>query len=160
MCALRGALALSDKTSAPLFADNTPDQIGPYQLRQKLGEGGCGIVYLAEQSAPLRRQVALKIVKLGMDTRQVIARFENERHALALMEHQNIARVLDADRGARTELAEWLAGKYGSTVSRWKVQLAKILNGPQIPDGEFVLAVDAWKSARIAKTTSHGRSIT
>ena len=96
MCALRGALALSDKTSAPLFADNTPDQIGPYQLRQKLGEGGCGIVYLAEQSAPLRRQVALKIVKLGMDTRQVIARFENERHALALMEHQNIARVLDA----------------------------------------------------------------
>ncbi len=70
--------------------------IGRYRLRQKLGEGGCGVVYLAEQQEPVRRRVALKILKLGMDTRAVIARFEAERQALAMMEHPNIARVLDA----------------------------------------------------------------
>ena len=67
-----------------------------YQLLQKIGEGGCGVVYLAEQEKPVRRQVALKVIKLGMDTKGVIARFEAERQALALMDHPNIARVLDA----------------------------------------------------------------
>ena len=71
-------------------------RIGPYALRRKLGEGGCGVVYLAEQEHPLRRQVALKVIKLGMDTRGVIARFEAERQALAIMDHPNIARVFDA----------------------------------------------------------------
>ena len=71
-------------------------RIGPYKLLQKLGEGGCGVVYMAEQEQPIRRRVALKIIKLGMDTRNVIARFEAERQALALMDHPNIARVLDA----------------------------------------------------------------
>jgi len=70
--------------------------IGHYQLLQKIGEGGCGVVYLAEQEKPVRRRVALKIIKLGMDTRNVIARFEAERQALAMMDHPNIARVLDA----------------------------------------------------------------
>jgi WD40 repeat protein/serine/threonine protein kinase len=70
--------------------------IGPYQLQQQIGEGGMGIVYLAEQLTPVRRKVALKIIKPGMDTRQVIARFEAERQALALMDHPHIARVLDA----------------------------------------------------------------
>ena len=70
--------------------------IGPYKLLQKLGEGGCGVVYMAEQEQPIRRRVALKIIKLGMDTKNVIARFEAERQALALMDHTNIARVLDA----------------------------------------------------------------
>ena len=70
--------------------------IGPYKLLQKLGEGGCGVVYMAEQEQPIRRRVALKIIKLGMDTKNVIARFEAERQALALMDHPNIARVLDA----------------------------------------------------------------
>ena len=70
--------------------------IGPYKLLQKLGEGGCGVVYMAEQEQPIRRRVALKIIKLGMDTRNVIARFEAERQALALMDHPHIARVLDA----------------------------------------------------------------
>jgi serine/threonine protein kinase/tetratricopeptide (TPR) repeat protein len=70
--------------------------IGLYRIHQVLGEGGFGVVYLAEQEQPVRRFVALKIIKLGMDTRQVIARFEAERHALALMDHPNIARVLDA----------------------------------------------------------------
>jgi serine/threonine protein kinase/Tfp pilus assembly protein PilF len=71
-------------------------QIGPYILRELLGEGGFGVVYLAEQEQPVRRRVALKIIKPGMDTRQVIARFEAERQALAMMDHPNIAKVLDA----------------------------------------------------------------
>ncbi|HUD45774.1 MAG TPA: protein kinase [Candidatus Baltobacteraceae bacterium] len=70
--------------------------IGRYKILEKVGEGGCGVVYVAEQTEPVRRRVALKIIKLGMDTRQVIARFEAERQALALMDHPNIAKVLDA----------------------------------------------------------------
>jgi eukaryotic-like serine/threonine-protein kinase len=77
-------------------AEKTADLIGRYKLLQKLGEGGCGVVYLAEQEEPVRRRVALKVIKLGMDTRQVIARFEAERQALALMDHVNIAKVLEA----------------------------------------------------------------
>ena len=71
-------------------------QIGPYKLLQQIGEGGMGVVYMAEQAEPIARRVALKIIKPGMDSRQVIARFEAERQALALMDHVNIARVLDA----------------------------------------------------------------
>ena len=71
-------------------------RIGRYKLLQQIGEGGCGVVYMAEQEEPVRRKVALKIIKLGMDTKQVIARFEAERQALAMMDHPNIARVLDA----------------------------------------------------------------
>jgi eukaryotic-like serine/threonine-protein kinase len=74
---------------------NEPRVIGPYKLLDVLGEGGMGVVYLAEQTVPVRRRVALKIVKLGMDTKQVIARFESERQALAVMDHPNIARALD-----------------------------------------------------------------
>src|SRR5262245_22152537 len=70
--------------------------IGPYKRLQQIGEGGCGVVFMAEQTEPVRRKVALKVIKPGMDTRQVIARFEAERQALAVMEHPNIARVLDA----------------------------------------------------------------
>ena len=70
--------------------------IGPYKLLEPIGEGGMGVVYMAEQMQPLRRKVALKVIKPGMDTRQVIARFEAERQALALMDHPNIARILDA----------------------------------------------------------------
>ena len=70
--------------------------IGRYKLLEKLGEGGFGTVWVAEQREPVKRRVALKVIKLGMDTRQVIARFEAERQALALMDHPNIAKVLDA----------------------------------------------------------------
>ena len=70
--------------------------IGRYKLLQPIGEGGFGSVYMAEQQEPVRRRVALKIIKLGMDTKQVIARFEAERQALAMMDHPNIAKVLDA----------------------------------------------------------------
>jgi serine/threonine protein kinase len=72
------------------------DFIGHYKIREQIGEGGCGIVYVAEQTEPVRRRVALKVIKLGMDTRSVMARFEAERQALAMMDHPNIARVLDA----------------------------------------------------------------
>jgi WD40 repeat protein/serine/threonine protein kinase len=71
-------------------------QVGRYKLLQQIGEGGMGVVFLAEQQRPVRRQVALKVIKAGMDTRQVVARFESERQALALMDHPNIAKVFDA----------------------------------------------------------------
>lgn len=81
----------------PKFSDeNIGSCIGPYKLLQVIGEGGCGVVYLAEQEKPVRRSIALKIIKLGMDTKSVIARFDAERQTLALMDHPNIARVLDA----------------------------------------------------------------
>ena len=70
--------------------------IGPYTLREPIGEGGMGVVFVAEQTQPMRRKVALKIIKPGMDTKQVVARFEAERQALAMMDHPNIAKVLDA----------------------------------------------------------------
>ena len=76
--------------------ENVGSVIGPYKLLQQIGQGGFGVVYMAEQEKPVRRVVALKIIKPGMDTGQVIARFESERQALALMDHPNIARVLDA----------------------------------------------------------------
>jgi serine/threonine protein kinase/tetratricopeptide (TPR) repeat protein len=93
--------------STPIVVpDATPDEstvlegpgssIGPYKLLQQLGEGGMGTVFLAEQTQPVARMVALKLIKPGMDSRQVLARFEQERQALALMDHPNIARVLDA----------------------------------------------------------------
>ena len=72
------------------------EQIGRYKLLQQIGEGGCGVVYLAEQVEPVHRRVALKLIKLGMDTKQVIARFSAERQALAMMDHPNVAKVLDA----------------------------------------------------------------
>jgi serine/threonine protein kinase/tetratricopeptide (TPR) repeat protein len=72
------------------------DKLGQYKLLQQIGEGGCGVVYMAEQQEPVRRRVALKVIKLGMDTKSVIARFEAERQALAMMDHPNIAKVLDA----------------------------------------------------------------
>jgi serine/threonine protein kinase len=72
------------------------DTIGQYKLLQQIGEGGCGVVFMAEQEKPVRRRVALKIIKPGMDTKSVIARFEAERQALALMDHPNIAKIFDA----------------------------------------------------------------
>src|SRR5215831_16040401 len=71
------------------------DEVDRYKLLQQIGEGGCGVVFMAEQETPVRRRVALKIIKPGMDTKTVIARFQAERQALALMDHPNIARVFD-----------------------------------------------------------------
>ena len=77
-------------------ADHVGAVIGPYKLMEQIGEGGFGLVFVAEQQKPVRRRVAIKVIKPGMDTHEVIARFEAERQALALMDHPNIARVLDA----------------------------------------------------------------
>src|SRR5216110_2489602 len=84
------------KATVVPITEKPGDRIGRYKLLQQIGEGGCGVVYMAEQTEPVRRRVALKVIKLGMDTKQVIARFEAERQALALMDHPNIAKVLDA----------------------------------------------------------------
>ncbi len=81
---------------APRPEEKAGDRIGRYKLLQQIGEGGCGIVYMAEQEEPVRRRVALKVIKLGMDTKAVIARFEAERQAVAMMDHPNIAKVFDA----------------------------------------------------------------
>jgi len=90
-----GGLSPTDMYRLAIDAGAPPSQIGPYRLVRRVGEGGMGEVWEAEQSAPLKRRVAVKLVKLGMNTRQFIARFESERQALALMEHPSIARVLD-----------------------------------------------------------------
>jgi eukaryotic-like serine/threonine-protein kinase len=93
---------LETEAQMPAMVDPTLGREGPgtvigrYKLLQQVGEGGCGVVYMAEQEEPVRRRVALKVIKLGMDTKSVIARFEAERQALALMDHPNIAKVLDA----------------------------------------------------------------
>jgi len=86
---------LADASLAPSI-EKAGDRIGRYKLLQQIGEGGMGLVYMAEQDQPVRRSVALKIIKLGMDTRQVVARFEAERQALAMMNHPHIAKVFDA----------------------------------------------------------------
>jgi WD40 repeat protein/serine/threonine protein kinase len=89
------------KATIKLDMSEAPDEavgqtLGRYKLMERLGEGGCGVVYVAEQTVPVRRRVALKVIKLGMDTKAVVARFEAERQALAMMDHPNIAKVLDA----------------------------------------------------------------
>jgi serine/threonine protein kinase/tetratricopeptide (TPR) repeat protein len=89
--------AVGDSTAGfEPIAEHPGTTIGPYKLMEQIGEGGMGLVFVAEQQQPIRRKVALKIIKPGMDTREVIARFEAERQALALMDHPNIAKVLDA----------------------------------------------------------------
>ena len=99
--AISAALESSGMTLPANAGGNDEDRmlgsrVGVYELVQKIGEGGCGVVYMADQVSPVRRRVALKVIKLGMDTRSVIARFEAERQALAMMDHPNIARVFDA----------------------------------------------------------------
>src|SRR5262245_23978454 len=88
-------------TLAQLTRENPGTVIGPYKLLQQIGEGGMGTVYMAEQTKPVQRTVALKIINPGMDSRHVLGRFDAERQALALMDHPNIAKVLDA--GSTTE---------------------------------------------------------
>jgi serine/threonine protein kinase/tetratricopeptide (TPR) repeat protein len=88
--------AAADRVGGEASVGSDGDRIGNYRLISRIGEGGFGVVYEAEQERPVRRRVALKVIKLGMDTRQVVARFEAERQALALMDHPNIAKVFDA----------------------------------------------------------------
>ena len=104
-CLFRGAFDSSFANGSGVETiDTAPagdDDFGRYHILQRLGEGGMGTVYLAEQREPIRRRVALKVVKLGMDTSQVLARFAKERQALAMMDHPNVARIFDAGATAR-----------------------------------------------------------
>jgi eukaryotic-like serine/threonine-protein kinase len=106
-CLIQGAFdssvgaGFTTQTITTATASVGDDDFGRYHILRTLGEGGMGTVYLAEQREPIRRKVALKVVKLGMDTAQVLARFANERQALAAMDHPNIARIFDAGATAR-----------------------------------------------------------
>jgi serine/threonine protein kinase/tetratricopeptide (TPR) repeat protein len=100
----------ADETSPSSAGMSRPDRIGKYRILEAIGEGGMGIVYLAEQEVPLRRRVAIKVIKVGMDTRQVIARFEAERQALAVMDHPVIATVFDG--GATDDGRPYFAMEY------------------------------------------------
>ncbi len=116
--ALDGAAGFMSRPARAATEDYVPREplgslIGPYRLMEEIGEGGMGLVYVAEQQHPVRRKVALKLIKPGMDTRQVIARFEAERQALALMDHPNIAKILDAgatDKGRPFFVMELVRG--------------------------------------------------
>src|ERR1039458_7939041 len=102
--------AATKSLSAPALGTEAGRWFGPYRTLRLLGEGGMGTVYLAEQREPIHRQVALKIIKHGLDSKEVIARFESERQALAMMDHPNIARVLDA--GATESGVPYFAMEY------------------------------------------------
>jgi eukaryotic-like serine/threonine-protein kinase len=111
--AATGESSSNQGTRVQPAAGSHPQRIGPYRILNVLGQGGMGVVYLAEQDHSIRRKVALKLIKLGMDTREVIARFNTERQALALMSHPNIARVFDAgssDEGRPYFVMEYVAG--------------------------------------------------
>jgi serine/threonine protein kinase len=90
------AVKVTATFDVPPVSTQVGTTIGPYKLLEQIGEGGMGVVYMAEQQQPVRRMVALKVIKPGTDTKEVIARFDVERQALALMDHPNIARILDA----------------------------------------------------------------
>ena len=99
--------------SDELIPGEDPDKIGPYRLVRRIGEGGMGVVYEAEQIEPIRRKVALKVIKRGMDTAEFVARFEAERQALAMMDHPSIAQVFDAgatERGRPYFVMEYVEG--------------------------------------------------
>ena len=112
------SMSPSDGSSMPSpepasFQLRAGDRVGNYVIREQIGEGGFAVVYAAEQERPVRRKVALKIIKLGMDTKQVIARFEAERQALAMMDHPNVAKVFDAgatETGRPYFIMEYVAG--------------------------------------------------
>ena len=113
-------IGLSDQISTEALSD--PEHIGPYRLDKVIGEGGMGRVYLAEQSEPVRRRVALKLTRRGLDSNEAIARFRAERQALAVLEHPNIARVFDA--GSTDGGRPWFAMEYiaGIPITRWAAE--------------------------------------
>ena len=112
------AASIASRTAEPVIMECLGTTIGPYKLIEQIGEGGFGVVFMAEQQQPVRRKVALKVIKPGMDTRQVIARFEAERQALALMDHPNIAKIFDA----------------GATESGRPYFVMELIKGPPITD--------------------------
>ncbi|MDQ1349107.1 MAG: eukaryotic-like serine/threonine-protein kinase [Acidobacteriota bacterium] len=122
-----GSSGSASEATVLLGADTGPDgRIGPYRLVRRIGEGGMGVVYEAVQEEPVRRRVALKLIKLGMDTREVVRRFEAERQALAMMDHSSIARVFDA----------------GATPGGRPYFAMELVDGPSLTD-----FCDAWQLA-------------
>ena len=103
------APAAGEPSMSPSPTEQPGDRIGRYKLLEKIGEGGCGMVYMAEQEEPVHRRVALKVIKPGMDTKSVIARFEAERQALAMMDHPNIAKILDGGVTGKTEVGNQMS---------------------------------------------------
>jgi serine/threonine protein kinase len=139
---------------APLPLSEGPGSvIGRYRLLQQIGEGGMGVVYMAEQEHPVRRKVALKVIKLGMDTRQVIARFEAERQALALMDHPNIAKVLDA---GSTESSAGCQPARSPTASQRTLEPSSALDGANAPQAGSP-ALPQTDNLRQELTTGTGR---
>jgi len=121
-----------DLANLPRLTEGPGTRIGPYKLLQQIGEGGMGVVYMAEQEEPVRRKVALKIIKPGMDSRQVIARFEAERQALALMDHQNIAKVYDAGTtGEKSEI------RNPKQIQKFKFEIQKGNSGTRKAEGHW-----------------------
>src|SRR5580658_3089829 len=123
------AAALASTEIAEPIREQVGATIGPYKLMEQIGEGGFGLVFVAEQERPIRRKVALKIIKPGMDTRDVIARFEAEQQALALMDHQSICHVFDA----------------GATESGRPYFVMELVKGVKITDhcDRYSLSIDA-----------------
>ena len=141
------AIKATMKLDLPDAEDEAVGQtLGHYKLLEKVGEGGCGVVYVAEQTEPVRRHVALKVIKLGMDTKAVVARFEAERQALAMMDHPNIARVLDA--GATTGAEAQESVREGRTTAT-SVQSQIANRKSQIPVGQPFFVMELVRGIRI-----------
>ena len=160
---------MGDVTLSAAIGEKLGDMIGPYKLLEKIGEGGFGVVFKAEQREPVRRQVAIKVIKLGMDTKEVVARFEAERQALAMMDHPNIARVLDAGATATGRPYFVMELVRGSPVTdyadrhmldtRQRVQLAtQICRAVQHAHGRGVIHRDI-KPSNVLVTVSDDRPI-
>lgn len=122
--------AAAERSAGPWLPPNL--QIGRYRLLERIGEGGFGLVYLAEQTEPVRRRVALKIIKPGMDSREVLARFEAERQILALMDHPHIARVLDAGTFGVAAAGMDSGTAPAGALAEWPYFVMELVNGPTL----------------------------
>jgi eukaryotic-like serine/threonine-protein kinase len=154
-------------TLAAPIREGPGTRIGPYKLLQLIGEGGFGSVFMAEQEKPVARRVALKIIKLGMDTHQVVARFEQERQALAMMDHPNIAKVLDAgatDSGRPFFVMELVKGdpiaeyadKHNMSIDERLAMFAQVCNAVQHAHTKGIIHRDL-KPSNVLVSTQDGR---
>ncbi|HEY4417710.1 MAG TPA: serine/threonine-protein kinase [Verrucomicrobiae bacterium] len=157
-------------TTLIVVGEKSGDRIGHYKLLQQIGEGGCGVVFMAEQLEPVRRRVALKIVKPGLDTKNVIARFEAERQALALMDHPNIAQIFDAgatDSGRPYFVMELVRGvkiteycDQNSLTTRERLDLFKQVCGAvQHAHQKGIIHRDLKPSNILVTTTTDGKAL-
>ncbi len=154
-------------SSIPTLREGPGTRIGPYKILQQLGEGGFGAVFMAEQEKPVARRVALKIIKLGMDTHQVVARFEQERQALAMMDHPNIAKVFDAgatETGRPYFVMELVKGdpiaeyadKHSMSIEQRLALFAQVCNAVQHAHTKGIIHRDI-KPSNVLVSTQDGR---